>query len=154
MVSLELANGIHILEILTDRPDLSILVWLRVFEDIQTSAGTVEQSADLAYNLGGSRANAYRNAAVPTEIARQAAREFPHHRIAADGRRMAGTGRGRAGALPTVIRAPRHTQPSAAAVRRRRMSGWPGLRWSMSACEIGGAGAVVSRSVDRGGLAL
>ena len=76
MVSLESADGSHVLEILIGRADLSILVWHRVFEEILTSKGTVAQPDDLAYNLGGSRTTAYRNSAVPTDTAREAARQF------------------------------------------------------------------------------
>ncbi|WBB53840.1 Imm1 family immunity protein [Verrucosispora sp. WMMD573] len=76
MVSLETSDKEHVLEVCLGRHDLSVLVWHHAFVEIAASKGTLDQPADLAYNFGGSRTDAYDNSAIPVATARQAVREF------------------------------------------------------------------------------
>ncbi|MBX7268920.1 hypothetical protein KIF24_24740 [Micromonospora sp. Llam7] len=76
MVSLETGDKEHVLEICLGRQDLSMLVWHHAFLDVAASKGSLHQPADLAYNFGGSRTDAYDSSAIPVATARQAVREF------------------------------------------------------------------------------
>ncbi|ROO63100.1 immunity protein Imm1 of predicted polymorphic toxin system [Micromonospora sp. Llam0] len=76
MVSLETSDKEHVLEVCLGRHDLSVLVWHHTFVEIAASKGTLDQPADLAYNFGGSRTDAYDNSAIPVTTARQAVQEF------------------------------------------------------------------------------
>lgn len=71
-----LTRGEHVLEILVGRQDLSLLVWYVGFDEIACSRGTIEQPSDLAFDYGGHRTDAYADAAVPVETAREAVRQF------------------------------------------------------------------------------